>query len=219
LIENFKNVKFLQIILVNDGSQDGSDQKCRSLYKHYPEVITYVQLTQNYGEHNALMAGLHHSRGDFCVLMDDDFQNPPEEIQKLIDKIEQGYDVVYACYDKKNDSFIRNLGSLLNDKLANVILNKPPRLYLSSFKILKRNIIRRITECRDPQPYIDALILNSNVRIGQVKVRHDQRRSSRSGYTLRKLLTAGVLREAINKYLPTRKQYPSFSVKEILKSY
>jgi len=218
LIENFKDVKLLQIILVNDGSQDDSDQKCRSLYKHYPEVITYVQLTQNYGEHNALLAGLHHNRGDFCVLMDDDFQNPPEEIQKLIDKIEQGYDVVYSWYDKKNDSFIRNLGSLLNDKLANVILNKPPQLYLSSFKIIRRNIIRRMTQCKDPWPYIDALILNSNVRIGQVKVCHDQRRSSQSGYTLRKLLTAGALRGVINKYLPTRKQLPSFSVKEILNS-
>src|SRR5262249_7770999 len=79
------SVQQLQIVLVNDSSPDDSDEVCRSLHKRYPEAITYVQLAKNFGEHNAVMAGLRHARGDYVVVMDDDFQNPPEEVNRLID--------------------------------------------------------------------------------------------------------------------------------------
>src|SRR5438105_13536828 len=73
----------LQIVLVNDGSPDNSDEVCRALHYRYPETVTYVRLARNFGEHNAVMAGLRHAAGDYVVIMDDDSQNPPEEVVHL----------------------------------------------------------------------------------------------------------------------------------------
>src|SRR5262252_9664385 len=85
----------LQIVLVDDGSLDASDEVCRSLSARHPGVVTFVKLARNFGEHNAVMAGLWHARGDYVVIMDDDFQNPPEEVGRLIDHaLQHGHDIV-----------------------------------------------------------------------------------------------------------------------------
>src|SRR5262245_16069202 len=105
----------LQIVLVNDGSPDNSDEVCRELHAGHPGVVTYVRLAKNFGEHNAVMAGLRHARGDYVVIMDDDFQNPPEEVVRLVEHAARGdYDVVYTYYGRKRHHWFRNLGSRLN---------------------------------------------------------------------------------------------------------
>lgn len=178
----------LQIVLINDFSCDDTDRVCRILLEEYPDIITYGRLSRNFGEHNAVMAGLSHARGDYVVIMDDDFQNPPDEVPRLLQEIEKGYDVVYCEYPLKNDSLLRNLGSYLNGTMARVVLNKPANLYLSSFKAMNRFLVNEVIKCRTPSPYLDAIILRTTRDIGTIEVRHDQRRTGSSGYTFKKLL-------------------------------
>jgi undecaprenyl-phosphate 4-deoxy-4-formamido-L-arabinose transferase len=179
----------LQIVLVDDGSLDASDEVCRALSTRYAGVVTYVKLGRNFGEHNAVMAGLWHAGGDYAVIMDDDFQNPPEEVGRLIDHARRHrYDVVYTYSELKHHHWLRNLGSRLNDRMANFMLDKPTHLYLSSFKCLSRFLVGQILKYRGPYPYIDGLVLRCTRNIGTIEVRHAPRRAGRSNYTARKLL-------------------------------
>ncbi len=177
----------LQLVLVNDGSTDGSDAACRALVDALPGLVTYVRLSRNFGEHNAVMAGLNAARGDQVVVMDDDFQNPPEEVPRLLAALSEGFDVVYAQYPRHRDSAWRTLGSYLNGTMARVVLAKPANLYLSSFKAMNRFLVDELVACKTPHPYLDALVLRATRHIGTVEVRHDPRRRGRSGYGLRKL--------------------------------
>lgn len=179
----------LEFILVNDGSIDNSHNACISVFKKYPNIVRYIVLTKNFGEHNAVLAGLNYATGDYAVIIDDDFQNPPEEINKLINEaVQHKYDVVYSYYTKKQHSWLKNIGSGFNNLVASWLLNKPRELYLSSFKCLNRFIIEEIIKYKGPFPYIDGLILRSTRNIGRVLVRHDKRREGKSSYTLKKLI-------------------------------
>ncbi len=177
----------LEIVLVNDGSPDRSAEVCRDLAEQVAGV-RFVNLSRNFGEHNAVMAGLNHAAGDYVVIMDDDFQNPPSEVPKLIEKIRQGYDVVYSQYAVKRHHPLRNLASEVNDRVAAVLLDKPRDLYLSSFKVLSRFVVDELVKYDGPYPYIDGLVLRVTRNYGRVLVQHEERRDGRSGYTLSKLL-------------------------------
>ena len=177
----------LEIVLINDCSRDGTDTVCKKLQATFPDIITYARLSRNFGEHNTVMAGLNKSCGEYVVIMDDDFQNPPEEVPRLVAEIQKGYDVVYSQYSDKNDSIFRNLGSYLNGSMARVLLHKPANLYLSSFKVMNRFLVNEIITYKTPNPYLDAIILRITRNIGTIEVRHDRRREGRSGYTLKKL--------------------------------
>ncbi|MDD2732860.1 MAG: glycosyltransferase family 2 protein [Desulfuromonadaceae bacterium] len=178
----------LEIVLVNDCSNDRTDTICKALQAEYPQTIAYARLSRNFGEHNAVMAGLNQARGDFVVIMDDDFQNPPEEVSRLAVEIQKGFDVVYCQYPEKRDGFFRNLGSYLNGSMARVILDKPANLYLSSFKAMNRFLVNEVITYKNPRPYLDAIILRITRSISTIEVRHDQRRAGRSGYTFKKLV-------------------------------
>jgi len=187
LLELYGDQYDMEIILVNDNSRDSSHLICRRLHHEFPAQIVYLRLARNFGEHCAVMAGLNHVTGDYCVIMDDDFQNPPEEVAALLREIQKGYDVVYSRYEAKFDSWFRNFGSLANDKMANLILKKPNDLYLSSFKAMNRFLVEEMIKYAGPDPYIDAIILRTTDCIGQVTVRHESRKHGASGYTCRKL--------------------------------
>jgi undecaprenyl-phosphate 4-deoxy-4-formamido-L-arabinose transferase len=189
IIEQINHV-FLEIILVNDCSYDKSEQKCIELYEHFPDIIKFFSLAKNVGEHNAVMAGLNNATGDFVIIIDDDFQNPISEIIKLIDfSLENNYDVVYTFYELKKHSLFRNIGSKFNDFVANWLLNKPKKLYLSSFKSISNFIVNEIIKYDLPYPYIDGLILRTTNNIGKIKVQHDKRQEGKSQYTLVKLIS------------------------------
>jgi len=189
VIENlqllFKNI---DIVLVNDGSKDGSHKKAMNLVKKYPGILKYVRLSRNFGEHNAVMCGLRFASGDFVAIIDDDFQNPPEEIINLAAKIIEGYDVVYGYYATKKHNWFRNLGSAFNNWTASKLLNKPTDLYLSSFKLMNAYIVKKVTEYKGPYPYLDGLILQSTNAIASVRVKHSKRLQGRSNYTFRRLI-------------------------------
>ena len=177
-----------EIVLVNDGSPDQSAAICRELAKRF-SFVKFVNLSRNFGEHNAVMAGLNHASGQYVVVMDDDFQNPPGEVPKLLAEIEKGYDVVYSRYAVKQHHPLRNLGSRVNDRVAAALLDKPRDLYLSSFKVLSRFVVDELVKYDGPYPYIDGLVLRLTRNYSQVLVQHDPRREGRSGYTLRKLVS------------------------------
>jgi glycosyltransferase involved in cell wall biosynthesis len=178
-----------EIILVNDQSEDQSEKACIALFEQYHGVVKYYSLAKNVGEHNAVMAGLNQMSGDYAVIMDDDFQNPVSEVLKLVSfAVDNEFDVVYTWYEKKEHSWWRNLGSRFNNRIANVMLNKPRDLYLSSFKLLNRYIVDEIIQYDLPFPYIDGLILRTTSNIGKIQVLHHQREDGKSNYTLKKLI-------------------------------
>jgi undecaprenyl-phosphate 4-deoxy-4-formamido-L-arabinose transferase len=181
----------LELVLVNDCSKDGSDAVCKKLHDDFPDTVHYLRLSRNFGEQGAVLAGLHHASGEYCVIMDDDFQNPPEEVSALLDKMELGYDVVYSRYEVKNDARSRNLGSKFNDWFATLALKKPKDLYLSSFKVVNRFLVDEIKKFTGSFPYIDAIILRTTSSIGTVTVRHDPRRTNKSGYSWSTLFALG----------------------------
>lgn len=178
----------LEIVLVNDGSKDGSERVLDELADQYPHV-TAITLRRNFGEHNAVMCALSHCTGDYAAIIDDDFQNPPSEILKLVEEAQKGYDVVYSKYHVKRHHPLRNLGSWFNDVMATALLRKPKNLYLSSFKVIARPLIDEIIQYRGPFPYIDGLILRATDSVTSVYVEHQARSEGRSTYTIGKLLS------------------------------
>lgn len=203
LVAEFDAACELEIVLVNDGSPDGSAAVCRALAAEFPQVC-FVNLSRNFGEHNAVMAGLNHAAGDCAVIMDDDFQNPPEEVWKLVDALLAGRDVVFSRYERKRHSFLRNLGSRFNNFVASHLLGKPSDLYLSSFKAVNRFVIDEITRYDGPYPYIDGLILRTTRNYASVLVRHDPRAEGKSGYTLRKLVSLWLNMSTSFSVIPLR---------------
>lgn len=179
----------LQIVLVDDGSADNSARECIRLHQQHRGIVDCVLLARNFGEHNAVMAGLHRVRGRCCVIMDDDFQNPPSEVEALLTEISKGYDVVYVRYASKQHNWWRNLGSRLHNRMATYALKKPANLYLSSFKAMSAFVVREAIRYTGPDPYLDAIILRTTRRIGTVAVKHEARKEGASGYTTAKLLS------------------------------
>jgi undecaprenyl-phosphate 4-deoxy-4-formamido-L-arabinose transferase len=177
-----------EIVLVNDGSTDDSEQVCLNIVKN-EQNITFISLRKNVGEHNAVMCGLKHSKGDCSVIIDDDFQNPPSEIIKLYNELQKGYDVVYSKYRKKEHSLFRNIGSKLNGFAANILMEKPKHLYLSSFKIIHRDVVNEVVRYNGPFPYIDGLILRVTSNISSVVVEHSRRKEGKSHYNLHRLVS------------------------------
>jgi undecaprenyl-phosphate 4-deoxy-4-formamido-L-arabinose transferase len=159
------------------------------LAKKFPHNVTFVHLSRNFGEHSAVLAGFTQARGRYIAVLDDDGQNPPEEVVRMLDELKRkNYDVVYGHYIEKKHSWFRNLGSRFNDRIATLMLHKPKELYLSSFKVMNRFLIDEITKYRGPYPYTDGLIYRVTRNIGQIPVEHRASLAGSSRYTLRRLV-------------------------------
>ena len=179
----------LEIILVNDGSPDNSLTVCRELCVHAAVALTVVNLSRNFGEHNAIMAGLGQARGAYVITMDDDLQNPPEEVVRMWQHaLHHDFDVVYTCYASKEHAVWRNLGSRFTNWCADVLIDKPKGLYLSSFRCVSAFTVRSILDYRGPFPYVDGLIMQVTQNIGQLRVNHLPRKSGHSNYTASRLM-------------------------------
>ena len=187
LILIFKDHK-IEIVIVNDCSPDNTHEDCINLFRKYPDKIIYLKLSKNFGEHNAVIAGLRHSEGDLVIIMDDDYQNAPDEAFKLAEySLKNNYDAVFTKYRVKKDSFIRNLMSKIANISAQLILKKPKEIYFSSFKSIKKNLVNEIIKYKGPYPYIDGLILSVTQNIGSYEVAHAERKQGKSSYSLYKL--------------------------------
>jgi undecaprenyl-phosphate 4-deoxy-4-formamido-L-arabinose transferase len=178
-----------EIVLVNDCSPDESLKVCRAYLARARVPIVLVDLSRNFGEHNAVMAGLRHARGTHIVTMDDDLQNPPEEVLRLLAHAQRtGADVVYTYYAEKQHALWRNLGSRFTNRVADFVIDKPRGLYLSSFRCISAFAARQAAAYEGPFPYVDGLLLQATQRIGRLQVRHLPRAHGRSNYTFRRLV-------------------------------
>lgn len=179
----------LEIVLVVDGSPDNSLDVCKQLAAASGPPVTVLSLSRNYGEHNAVMAGLSRARGAYTITMDDDLQNPPGEVKRLFEHARDGrYDAVYTYYDEKKHAAWRNLGSRFTNWCADRLIDKPRGLYLSSFRCLSAFVCEHIVATYEgPYPYVDGLIFQVTQNVGRLQVEHLPRIEGRSNYTLARL--------------------------------
>jgi len=176
-----------ELLLVNDCSPDNTLDVISAL-AHEDEHITAVDLAKNFGQNAALMCGMSHARGDVIICMDDDGQTPAEEAGKLLKKLEEGYDVVYASYEHKKHSLFRNFGTRMNNLMNEVMLGKPRDLSITSYFAVRRFIVDEMLRYPHCYPYVEGLILRSTRKIATVPVTHRAREEGESGYTLAKLI-------------------------------
>lgn len=176
-----------EIVLVNDGSKDNSCYICSKIAK-VNKSVKFINLSKNFGQHNAIMAGLNIVKGDLVVVLDDDLQTPPEAIPKLILEINKGYDIVFANYKYKSHSIFKKFGSKLNDITLNFLLNKPKDIRITSFFITRKFIVKEIIKYKGPYPFIGGLLFRTTDNISKVYIKHGGRVFGKTNYNLIKLL-------------------------------
>ena len=194
-----------ELILVNDGSRDETEAIALKLTRESQLPTTFLSLSRNFGEHNAVLAGLRAVSGRYVVTMDDDLQNPPAEALKLLAVAEaEKCDVVFAIYDRKEHAWWRNAGSRLTNLIADFVVDKPRKLYLCSFRCMSRFVADEVAKSRTPYPYIDGLIFQVTQNAGTARVRHAERTQGSSGYNFRKLIRLWISMLVNVSILPLR---------------
>jgi undecaprenyl-phosphate 4-deoxy-4-formamido-L-arabinose transferase len=179
----------LEIVLVNDGSPDDSAKVCAALVAAAKLPMVFVEHGRNFGEHNAVMTGLRYASGAYVVTMDDDLQNPVDEVIRMYDHARlNDWDVVYSRYAVTRQVGWRRLGSRFANRVADWLLDKPPGLYLSSFRCMSAFVVKSVTRYAGPYPYIDGLIMQTTQRIDSIEVMHLPRAVGRSNYTIKRLI-------------------------------
>lgn len=176
-----------EVVLVNDCSPDNVWQVIQKLAQDDPK-IKGICLAKNFGQHSALMAGYGHATGDYIVSLDDDGQTPASETFKLVNKLEEGYDVVYGYYQHAAQHLFRRLGSWVNKKMAENIIGQPRSLKTTSFFIMRDFIAKEIVNYKHPFAYISGLVFRATKNLGNVEVQHRRRLEGRSGYTIAGLI-------------------------------
>jgi glycosyltransferase involved in cell wall biosynthesis len=175
-----------ELLLVNDASPDGSWTVIRRLAERNP-AVKGLSLRRNFGQDNAIMAGLRHAIGAAVVIMDDDMQHAPEDVPKLYAELARSRaDVVYAHFRKKQQASWKNLGSWFNGKVAEWLIDKPSNIYVSPFKILRSEILELVTTFDGPYPYIDSLLFQVTDRFSFIETEHHERFAGSSTYTFAK---------------------------------
>jgi polyisoprenyl-phosphate glycosyltransferase len=174
-----------EIILVDDCSVDRSWELLKKIHS-FNQKIKIIRLVRNFGQHNALLAGFNICSGKFIVTLDDDLQHPPEEITKLISKIDEGYSVVYGKYPPDNSNFIENFLSRIYQKLIHKILVIPNNLFISSFVIYRKETIQNIISIKSSYPFLPAMTIKSAPvnKISNADVIHQKRKIGSSNYGL-----------------------------------
>ena len=175
-----------EIILINDNSPDRVIDTIKALSKANPRVKG-LDLSRNFGQHSAIMAGFTYLTGDIVVCLDDDGQTPANEVFKLIDKLGD-FDLVFAEYKNKQHSGFRNFGSKVNDMMACWLLSKPKDLKIMSYFACRRYVVDEVLRYENPYPYMSGLLLRATKKVTNVEVNHRERVEGSSGYSLKKLL-------------------------------
>lgn len=176
-----------EIVAVDDGSRDGSWDVLQSCVAADPHVVT-VRLLRNYGQHSAVHCGLVMSRGEYVVVLDDDMQNPPEEIIHLLRAAEGGADVVFGKFARKRHSFTRRIGSWLTNHINTAVFDKPADLVLTNFKLIHRRVVDRMLAHRTHFPYVNGLAVLYARKPVNVVVEHRERTVGQSNYRLLPIL-------------------------------
>jgi len=170
-----------EIIAVNDGSRDGSWDVLREKAGGNRRIMA-VNLLRNYGQHTAVFCGLQKSTGDCVITMDDDLQNPPEEIAHLVEKMQDGHDVVFGRFREKKHPGYRRAGSRMIGLINRRIFHQPRDLVVGNFRIMRRDVVDRICAYRSRYPYINGLALMFSADPANVVVEHEERHAGKSQY-------------------------------------
>ncbi len=187
-LKAFKSIKLnCEILLIYDGSRDNSWLKIKELANNFENVVA-INLLKNYGQHSAVFCGIHKAKGDYLITIDDDLQNPPEEIIKLINRIKEGYDLVFGRFPEKKHKNYRKLGTKIIGYLNTKIFQKPKDITLTNFRIFNREVADRVKNFNTFYPYIPGLLLMFSSAIGNVEANHQAREVGQSNYSLIKIL-------------------------------
>lgn len=183
----FKNDLSFEIILVNDGSKDRSADVAKRLALQ-DRSVKFVSFLKNFGQPSALFAGFREAEGDVCVILDDDLQNPPEEIRKLLAQLEQGFDFVFGVSELRQQGLFRALASWLTFKMAHFLFDMPRHIYPSSFLAMNRRVVEEVIKYEGPYPYLSGLIFRVSLNGASIPVKQDPRKVGRSQYSFGKLI-------------------------------
>ncbi len=176
-----------EFLLVNDGSADDTYGEIKKLAADYKEVHG-INLMRNFGQHNAIMCGMNYTSGDYILGMDDDLQTHPSQIHILIEKIEEGYDLVYGVYKEYKNSKKKQFTSWLNRVSSGIMLGRPKNIRSSNFWIITRAMRDEVIKFKNFSPYVDGLFYRSSHNIANVTVEHHKREYGQSNYTLLKMV-------------------------------
>ena len=178
-----------EFVLVNDGSPDGTFAQIRALAEADPRVKG-IDLVRNFGQHGAIMAGLHHTTGQLVLLMDDDMQTHPSQVMRLLDKVYEGWDVVFADYGDEGlkESWFRRAGSRFAEWTSRTLTGSPKDVYATSFFVMRDYVRDHMISYTGPYPYIEGLVFRATKSVTSVPVKHFDREVGTSGYTLKALV-------------------------------
>jgi undecaprenyl-phosphate 4-deoxy-4-formamido-L-arabinose transferase len=177
-----------EIVFVNDGSADASWERIAELYA-LDERVRGLNLMRNYGQHNALLAGIRAARHPLVVTLDDDLQNPPEEIPKLLAKLDEGFDVVYGSFTERQFGFWRNVGTSITKLALRWVIGSEVASKVSAFRAFRTDLRQAFASYNAPYVSIDVLLSWGTTRFGSVPVAHSARAEGRSSYSFARLAT------------------------------
>lgn len=176
-----------EIILVNDGSRDTSWATIQSLAQRHPEIVG-IDLMRNYGQHNALLCGIRHTRYEIVITLDDDLQQPPEEIPRLLQRLAEGYDVVYGTPQQEQHGIWRNLSSRITKAALGTATGTAVAPMVSAFRAFRASVKPAFEDYRSPLLSIDVLLTWATTSFASVAVRRDPRTAGGSNYRFRSLV-------------------------------
>ena len=186
IFDSLGNQYQFEILLINDGSTDDSGKVIHQIASERQNV-TAVSLLKNYGQHTAIFCGIKMAKGDYIVNMDDDLQNPPSELGKMIDEIKKGYDLVFAKFYKKKHKAYRNWGSKLINGINKRLFKVPDTITISNFRIFTKEVGQRVSEINTTFPYIPGMLMLNAATIGNVYTEHHARFEGKSNYNFSRI--------------------------------
>lgn len=181
-----------ELVLVNDGSPDGSWQVIATLARDYAWVRG-IDLMRNYGQHNATLCGVREARHEIIVIMDDDLQNPPGEIPKLLQKLEEGYDVVYGVAPRRQQAWWKSLASVVVKRAISYVMGLRTVRDIGAFKAFRADLRSAFKDFRSPDVLVDVLLSWGTSRFASVTVEEAPRAVGKSNYNLFKLIKVSLL--------------------------
>ena len=176
-----------ELVLVNDCSSDGTFDTIRALGAEDPKVHG-ISLMRNFGQHNALMCAMNYANGDYVLGMDDDMQTHPSQIRVILDKMAEGYDLVYGVYRESTNGAFKNFTSWFNRVSSQVMLGRPKDIHSSNFWCITAAVKDEVIRCGSFSPYVDGLFYRTTHKIGNVEIEHHKREYGSSGYSLKKIM-------------------------------
>lgn len=187
VLEDTKGKYETNVLLVNDSSPDEVWSEIEKLCKDYPSV-TGINLARNFGQQSARMAAISYVEGEYVVFMDDDGQHDSSYIPMMIQKLEEGYDIVYASFEEKKQARWKSLGSNFHQLTAEWLEEKPKGIHTSSFFVVRRYIVDELKKYQSPSPIVFGYLMKTTQNIASVTVPHKARVEGKSGYSLKKLM-------------------------------